>query len=206
VPGRLNLSGDEMAERVREQTRVRVRRHRAGGNATPSDGNATPPHKKEARNVTPSQTLPYGEPALVDRVRGVGAILAPFEARGYKHNPVFWAKMAAAYPGLDLELEALKMADWLEEPKNARRRCIKGFLENWLKKSEADRVNAAAAPPPRAMNGSGPYHPPAAFQRNLLKTYKAPEDFSPDELARSDAARERVKELLPANLRARWHR
>jgi hypothetical protein len=211
MPARRDFTPEQLAARLareREQARVRMRRLRERIRALRArqDAVRVTPIKEGAVTATPSRTLPYGEPSLLDRVRGVEAILASFEARGYEHNPVFWAKMASAYPALDLELEALKLADWLTEPKNAKRRCSKAFLDNWLKKADADRKARVAAPPSRPVVAGGPYTPPAAFQRNLERTYKAPEDFSPDELARSDAARERVKELLPANLRGRWHR
>jgi hypothetical protein len=86
--------------------------------------------------------------------------------------------MRQKYPGVDLELEALKAAEWLMEPRNAKRRCSKAFLDRWLAKASADGMapipfsgTNTGRPAPRSVlvNGSpfveGRCDPPAAFQR-----------------------------------------
>jgi hypothetical protein len=121
-------------------------------------------------------------------------VLEPFAARGYVHDARFWAKMASTYPALDLELEALKLADWLTEPRNAKRRCSKGFLDNWLRKAAQDRQTPA--PPNGATNGVS--HQPISRQgRNPgppdLTRLEAPlERIAPDELRRAMAERRGV--------------
>lgn len=188
MPARLNLPPEAFEARVKAQTRERVRRHRAR-NAT---GNATEPTTKEGRNVTPSHPLPVGETSNRGEETGVGAVLAPFAERGYQHDPRFWAKMAQAYPALDLELEALKLADWLTEPRNAKHRCSKARIDNWLRKAAQDRQ--VPQPSNGATNGT-PYHQPITQQgRNPgppdLPLFEAPvQRIDPAEMARFVAAR-----------------
>ena len=96
--------------------------------------------------------------------------------RGYVHDARFWEVAREQYPQLCLELEALKLADWLLEPKNAKRRCSKAFLDNWLKKAEADRLireatqaagtTSASYGPPKGHTGNGVYHQPQSQQHN----------------------------------------
>jgi hypothetical protein len=213
MPARKDYTPEELGarlERRREQVRAAVRRYRERRKAV-SD---TPETAVTLTYKEVSPTPPAPDPTLPESstnsppppARRLEALLVPLEARGYRHDPAFLDRLAQKYPEVDLELEVAAAVDWLYQPRNAKRPCSKGFLKNWVMKAETDRVQRAAAPPARPPNGNGPYAPPAAFQRNLERTYKAPEDFSPDELARSDAARERVKERLPANLRGRWHR
>ncbi len=151
-------------ERDRERARVGMRelRQRRKGYGT----GVSVTHKKEGTvSPTPSRTLPFGEETLIGGGgREVEAILAPFESRGYKHQPAFWLKMAQTYPHLDLELEALSLADWLEQPKNRKALCSQARIRRWLKIAEGDRLAGA---PNRTTNGTtnGVYHAPATRQR-----------------------------------------
>jgi len=102
----------------------------------------------------------------------IGETLAPFASRGYVHDVDFWRLLAQEYPGVNLQLQAKKIAGWLAQPKNARRRCSAAFLDNWMKKAAADRTAPAPPPasrPPATVRGmvlpNGAYAPPASWQR-----------------------------------------
>ena len=138
------------------------------------------------------------------------AALEPLSARGYVHDPRFWVLASEQYPALCLELEALKLADWLQEPRNLKRRCSKAFLDNWLKKAEADRKQAEAAQAngvasPRGVVTNGTYHPPITQQHN--RQPDAPHHLngdlvpiSKDDFERTVAARRAIP--LPERLAA----
>jgi hypothetical protein len=184
------LPPEEREAEIRRKAAVRQRNKRSRDrHVTTNESHVTEPAGNGAAHVTPLQTSPVGGNSLNGgEARGVEAILVPFEARGYRHDPRFWAKLAQTYPALDLELEALKLADWLTEPKNAKRRCSKAFLDHWLAKASADCM----APVPNA-----PYHQPHTQQgRNPgppdLPTLPAPlEVIRPAELEHYRAERSR---------------
>jgi hypothetical protein len=163
MPARRELTLEEYQareERRREQTRLRVARYRARRNAQVS----VTGHSNGTGAGYPPHTPPSPPLSLEREIREA---LEPLTARGYVHDPRFWVLASEQYPHLCLELEALKLADWLTEPRNAKRRCSKAFLDNWLKKAEADRLARAAGPPPsnghlQAMR----IDPPIAFQHN----------------------------------------
>jgi hypothetical protein len=172
--------------------RLRERRRVTGTNVRVT-------HTKEGTVTgTPSQTLPIGETTLIvektTTVGTVAAVFAPFAARGYRHDPAFWAKLAGAYPGVDLELEAMKLADWLEAPKNSKLRCSRARIDNWMKKAHADLLAASAA----RVNGTtnGAYHPPQSQQPNRRPDYRRAFDgdlgrIDPLEAGRALAERKR---------------
>jgi hypothetical protein len=147
MPARLDLTPEQLLERIREQNRARVKRYRERRNAT---GNATPAPEKGpapiAGNVTPSPPIPPVTPSSpIGEEEKVGRILAPFAGRGYVHSAEFWADMAASYPDVRLVIEARNVASWLKKPlkKNREAQCSEGFLINWMKKAQRD----ATAPP-----------------------------------------------------------
>ena len=159
-------------ERRREQTRLRVARYRARKalqvRVTASSRNGT---------VTGTPPHPPSLLSLYEREREeIARALEPLAPRGYVHDPRFWDVAREQYPQLCLELEALKLADWLQEPRNARRRCSKAFLDNWLKKAEADRLIREATQAagttsvhygsPNGAGGNGVYHQPQSQQHN----------------------------------------
>ena len=153
-------------ERIRELTRLRVKRYRERRNAAPINEGSVTSRSNGALKRNPPHTPPSSPLSLEREIR---AALEPLAVRGYVHDPRFWVLASEQYPLLCLELEALKLADWLLEPRNARRRCSKAFLDNWLKKAEADRVASGAAPPrPNAYHGQSgqKVDPPIFFQPN----------------------------------------
>ena len=124
---------------------------------------------RNAENVRVTNTAPGGAGdanpptppvvsfSLTERKK-VEHLLATFVERGYKHDPRFWELVRARYPHLDLELEVLKLAEWLDEPRNAKRKCSKGFIANWLSKADVDRQQREAQArtlPPTGQSGSG---------------------------------------------------
>jgi len=145
MPARLPLTPEQALERIREQARVRQSRYRQRRHAT---GDVTPPTeatREPARSVTPP-VPPVFSPSLTEK-RKIEHVLSTFLDRGYKHDPRFWELLRTRYPLLDLELEVLKLAEWLDEPRNAKRKCSKAFISNWLSKADVDRQqrNAQAA-------------------------------------------------------------
>jgi hypothetical protein len=210
VPARLNLTPDQFEQRVREQTRLRVKRYRERRNAAPINEGSVTTRPNGALKRDPPHTPPSPPLSLEREIREA---LEPLTARGYVHDPRFWVLASEQYPALCLELEALKLVDWLQEPKNARRRCSKAFLDNWLKKAEADRKQAEAAQAkqangvasPRGVVTNGTYHPPITQQHN--RQPDAPHHLngelvpiSKDDFERTVAARRAIP--LPERLAA----
>lgn len=191
MPAPLNLSGEAYEEHVKALARERQRRKRSRDTVT-ERGNVTQP-QRAARPVTPPGPPVKTLSLLIERV---GAILAPFAGRGYVHVERFWALAHQEYPELPLELEAYKIADWLEQPKNSKRRCSRAFLGNWLSKAASDRKQRESQPSPRSAQ-TGPVDPPIAFQTNPGPD-PAPwltgelQTFTPEELKRLAAEHARV--------------
>jgi hypothetical protein len=180
MPARLDLTPEQALERIREQTRLRVKRYRERRNAAPINEGSVTARSGGASNGAlkrhPPQTPPSPPLSLEREIR---TALEPLTPRGYVHDPRFWVLASEEYPSLRLELEALKLVDWLTEPRNAKRRCSVAFLDNWLKKAEADRLTREAA----QRNGNGAHHgplpvradPPIAYQgRNPGEPSTAP--------------------------------
>jgi hypothetical protein len=154
------------------------------------NGNETFHHVSEPGG----QTAP---PAISrDILDEMHAILSRFQDRGYMVDQRFYAKVSELYPRLDVALEALKLADWLKEPKNRRERCTARRVLNWLARAEEDRLRRLAEreqakSPTVNLNGVAPKpyvpKPPPELPR-----------FTPDQEKASDAARERVRQQLKA--------
>lgn len=150
---------------------------------------------------------PSLEPSLLltPAAEALDAVLGAFTARGYTTDARFLSVLGRTYPDLNLELEALKLAEWLTEPRNRNRECSRKFIDNWLKKAEADRrereqltLRALGPAAPRVNGGAvvnGTYHPPAAFQRNPNPEADLPE-WDEERAERSAAEKARVKQLL----------
>ena len=168
MPARREYTTEELTARLaerRRQAREGMARLRAARktrltppvNATPDAVNATP--AQERRGDANPPTPPVVSFSLTERKK-VEHLLSTFIDRGYKHDPRFWELVRARYPHLDLELEVLKLAEWLDEPRNAKRKCSKGFIANWLSKADVDRqqreAQARTLPPTTGGNLSGP--------------------------------------------------
>jgi hypothetical protein len=167
VPARRAYTAQELADRLERRraaaregmARLRAQRRLTQPvNATPEPVNPTPGQERrgDANPPTPPVSL-----SLLERKK-VEHLLSSFVDRGYKHDPRFWELVRARYPHLDLELEVLKLAEWLDEPRNAKRKCSKGFIANWLSKADVDRQQREAQArtlPPTGQNGSGPLAP-----------------------------------------------
>lgn len=177
----------------REQAKLRMRAMRArnrGVTRTRSRNTATRLGLRDGNPPTP----PVKSLSLL--IERVGEILAPFAGRGYVHVERFWTLAHQEYPELPLELEAYKIADWLEQPKNSKRRCSRAFLGNWLSKAAGDRQQRESQPRPRTAQG-GPVDPPIAFQTNPgpdpAPWLTAPlQTFTPEEIKRLAAEHARV--------------
>lgn len=81
---------------------------------------------------------------------------------GYQPTREFLDEVAAYSGRLNLGVEAIKMADWLETPdaKRKKRRPTKRFVLDWLAREDAKRGGARASPQPiraaPAVNGARP--------------------------------------------------
>lgn len=75
-----------------------------------------------------------------ERVDAANAVLAPI---GLSADQRFWRKALSTCGDLDLEAEAICMADWLRRHK--KRVCSTGFVLNWLKGS-AERQTSKVTP------------------------------------------------------------
>ena len=226
MPARRAYTAAELRVKLaheRALSRVRSARYRArhGDAVALGDGDGDRDEKPGHRDVhAPPQTPPVvsSSPPEKEKEAVARAVLRGFRDRGYVDDARFWRLVAEKYPGVDVELEALKIREWLQEPRNARRRCSKAFLDNWLGGAHArtNRTADQAGQPvgaPRAISPKGivvvngtPYAPPAAYQRNVEKTYKSADDYTSEDLVKSDEARRRVLESLPARLRGKWNR
>jgi hypothetical protein len=158
MPARREWTPDELRERLERQralTRERVARLRErrrvtryAGAVLVTDGavRVTAAPETGPLPVTPPHTPPVSSFSLKERRerRKIEQVLAAFAERGYRHDPRFWELLQERYPALDLELEVLKLAEWLEEPRNAKRKCSKGFITNWLSKADVDRQQREA--------------------------------------------------------------
>src|SRR5262245_12161924 len=169
MPARKDLTLAEhqaRLERRREQTRAAVRRYRE----RKKDVSDTAETAVTLTDKEVSPTPPALEPTLPERstnappppARRLEALLVPLEARGYRHDPAFLDRLAQKFPEVDLELEVAAAVDWLEQPRNSKRPCSKGFLKNWVMKEDADRKVQEAAPRNGTLNG--PYHAPITQQ------------------------------------------
>ena len=74
---------------------------------------------------------------------------------GFEPSPEFYAKLVEKYSALDLEEEALKMADWLHSGAGRGKLCSTRFVLKWLR-TAAEETKAAnyQASRPHARNGS----------------------------------------------------
>lgn len=81
-----------------------------------------------------------GERETIDKT---SSILAPI---GLNSDPRFWRKVLNTYGHVDLEAEAIKIADW--QQRHRKRQCSQRFVLNWL-----GRAGTARAEP----NGVRPY-------------------------------------------------
>jgi len=167
MPRRLGLSNDEMVERVRRQTNDRVRRHRerrnATGNATETTGNVTSAslHARTHEGADARSTAFLVTPSLSEKeevtsdFEQVRCVLEPL--KGYVHDEQLLARLAATCPAVDLVLEAIGMAEWLQRTANRKRVCSKAFLSNWVKRAATKPTGqlepAAARPAPRSALG-----------------------------------------------------
>ena len=226
MPPRVDLTPElalARAERKRvsdreAQRRRRARQHDAAAVSMTRQHDAAP---ESAGTVSltppppapPPSVVPTEPPAAADDLALIRRELQRFAERGYQHDDGFWQRLAGKCPDVDLVLEAAKLAEWLQEPKHSKEACSKRRIDNWAKRAQADADQrrlapgpVAPLPPPRGMVVNGTYHPPAAFQSNREKNFKSGEDYSPEELSRSDEARQKVLAGLPERLRgkSRW--
>lgn len=90
--------------------------------ASPPRGSAAAANKR-AKVVA----MPVFTDDEMARANAVAAVLQP---RGLVADRLFWRKVLDKYPGLDLEAEAMKAADWLR--RHSKRTCSQAFVFNWL--------------------------------------------------------------------------
>jgi hypothetical protein len=153
MPARLGLTPDEMVERVRRQTNDRVKRHRerqrnVTRNVTGPTSGAPAPTYAEARSTAFLVTsVPSEQSKSTADLEQVRCVLEPL--RGYAHDERLLQRLAANCPAVDLVLEAIGMAEWLNRPANRKRTCSKAFVANWVKRA-ATAPTGRTDPPPAA--------------------------------------------------------
>jgi hypothetical protein len=161
MPAKLNLTPEQMLERVREQSRRRSSRYRAASRDTASrdaQGLSARTHEgADARStaflVTPSLSEKEEDTSDFEQVR---CVLEPL--KGDQHDEQLLARLAATCPAVDLVLEAIGMAEWLQRTANRKRVCSKAFLSNWVKRAATKPTGqlepgAAQRPAPRSALG-----------------------------------------------------
>lgn len=165
MPPRLDLTPEQALarlERRREQSRLAMARLRAArrgvsppalahGNGlanTPASLHARTNGSAEARStaflVPPSLSEKEVSPTDFEQVR---CVLEPL--RGYAHDERLLARLAATCPAVDLVLEAIGMAEWLNRAGNRKRTCSKAFVSNWVKRAATTPVGRTEPPPRR---------------------------------------------------------
>ena len=169
MPARLNRSAPELrAKEAREREQARIRQ----ANKRARDRDAQPSGLRDVSRVTvtaPPENGALPAPPIPPvtscpqrrKERAARITLRAFRDRGYVDDTRFWAKVAENYPGLDVELEAMKISDWLNQPGHAKRLCSRSFLDQWFRRAASgtyratvravpanghDSVGAAAAP------------------------------------------------------------
>lgn len=158
MPARLDLTPDEMVERVRRQTNDRVKRHRErqrnatvtrAGNVTGPTSGARAPTSADARSTAFLVTsVPSEQRKNATDFEQVRCVLEPL--RGYAHDERLLQRLAASCPAVDLVLEAIGMAEWLNRTANRKRTCSKVFVSNWIKRAAVapmGRTEPQRAPP-----------------------------------------------------------
>jgi hypothetical protein len=199
MPARLDLTPEQMLERVREQTRLRVQRYRErrngrGGNATPIEGEAStglapsPSHSPTPSSST--KTTPLAE-RLAQRARRFAP--PPGDPRLKAPDAAYFRGRLEKYPRLDLDDEVDNALDWLATDGGGKRYATIRYFNNWFERQEAKRLARLSAPTNGTANGT--YHQPHTQQgRNPgppdLPLFEGPvQRIEPAEMARFIAAR-----------------
>jgi hypothetical protein len=215
MPPRRELTLEEYHDREarqREQARVRMARRRARNRERVTQNGS----RNGAADLAGVDANPPGPPIVSlsslreEEIEEVRAILEPFADRGYRHDRKWWLRLAARCPDVDLYLEASKVAEWLQEPRNSKEACSKARLTRWLKKEQADAEagrsgSRGTAQPPRPGPAPEPLpfrrepHPAGAESIGALMERVAPEAFG-----RAMAARPRrsLEQKVAAKLEA----
>ena len=98
----------------------------------------------EKRDNDISGSAPPGWPAQGD-FEQVRCVLEP--VRGYVHDEQLLQRLATTFPAVDLEVEAIGMAEWLNRTANRTRKCSKAFLANWVKRAATVPTGPHLLPP-----------------------------------------------------------
>jgi len=219
MPARLPLTPEQYAAHIRDLGRARQSRYRQRrnvtalqrSNVTQTERVAAPPAPAR-HSVPPKTTLlpptggsplaaapkPNKSGEVIDRLRAdaLPDVLNKGDHAAIKACPLSPAQIVEAFGAA---FRGEWGGDWLQENLNVQAviRRYAGYLA-WKQRPKGALRNGVM------LNGT--YAPPAAFQSNKGKTYRAPEEFSPEELEASDRERQRVLAGLPAHLRgkSRW--
>jgi hypothetical protein len=139
VPAKLDLTPEQMLARIREQSRVRASRYRER-HVTPSrDAQSLSARTHEGADARSTELLVTSLPTvkrenvITGDFEQVRCVLEP--VRGYVHDEQLLHRLAATCPAVDLVLEAIGMAEWLQRTANRKRVCSKAFLANWVKRA-----------------------------------------------------------------------
>lgn len=139
---------------------------------------------------------------LATDLDAMNVVLLPFANRGYVANAESLAKCAKKYPELDLEFEAMKLADWLRDRRNAKEHCSWRRIFNWLDRAEADRQRRLED---RQAQRNGTVNGAYVLPGTPKQPPPPKHEMTPEAAAKSDAAlaaiRERIKSAGIGDLR-----
>jgi hypothetical protein len=170
MPAKREWTAEDLAarlEREREQARGRMARMRSRNRsrnttAVTVTAEGLSAHAHEGTNgrstaflVTPSLSEKEEVTSDFEQVR---CVLEPL--KGYQHDEQLLARLAATCPAVDLVLEAIGMAEWLQRTANRKRVCSKAFLSNWVKRAATrteptGQLEPASAPRPAPRSALG---------------------------------------------------
>lgn len=152
----------------------------------------TPDAGAEPEPAPPAAPPPVAPEQREDLLR-LHEVFGQLKNRQYEPTPEFLRKVGERYPQLDLEVEALKLADWLKMPVHRKETCSQRRILNWLDRAEEDRLRRLSErePPRVPVNGAAekPYVPIPPPE---------PRQWTAEQATASEAAKRQARERVAA--------
>lgn len=137
---------------TRKNTKERVAKHRAkkAGNG-PSNSEVTPPSSSSSSSSLKSSSLRSEDfsPAAQDATADPPILTLPI--LGGEEYPVTQAQVSTwseAYPAVDVSLALRQMREWIESNPTKKRKNVRRFITNWLKREQEKGGNRGQLRPP----------------------------------------------------------